>query len=257
MEIADYIPTYPELSDPEFNNKIYHKKEFYDERTGAEPQKFGKPGDLWPHQKLVARVVSPYTNYNAQLFFHTPGTGKTCGASAIVEINKQDPLVRKPVLIIVPNDTLVNQWKQQIALVCTAGEYVPENYFSTDPDTRLTAAEKNARVNKLIRPIYHITTIERMRRHIDKQSDILIRNRYSNTIIIIDEAHNLRIQTHTSKKLVETSKGRYKAFHRFLHLVENSKKILLTGTPMFDRLAELPGLMNLILPLDRQSWKFC
>jgi len=252
MEIADYIPTYPELDDPDFNNKIFHKKEFYDERTDNKTFLPGSAGDLWPHQKLVSRFVSPFTNYNEQIFFHTPGTGKTCGASAIVEINKQDPLVRKPVLVIVPNDTLVNQWKQQIALVCTTGEYIPENYFSTDPSEKLTVAEKNIRLNKLIRPVYHITTIEKMRRHIDKQSDILLRNRYSNTIIIIDEAHNLRIQTGTSKDIVESSKGRYEAFHRFLHLVENSKKILLTGTPMFDRVQELPGLLNLILPLDKQ-----
>ena len=256
MEIADYIPNYPELNDPEFNNRIFHKKEFYDLRTGAETSSFGEPDDLWPHQKLLSRFISPYTSYNELLLFHTPGTGKTCAASAIVEINKQDPLIRKPVLIVAPNDTLVNQWKQQIALVCTTGQYIPENYFSKDPSESLTDAEKTTRLNKLLRPIYHITTMERMRRQIDKfkgaAGDQIIRNRYSNTIIIIDEAHNLRIQSNTTKKNITTSKGRYRSFHRFLHLVVNSKILMLTGTPMFDRIGELPGLINLILPLDQQ-----
>lgn len=255
MEIADYIPDYPELNDPNFNNKIFHKKEFYDLRTGAQ-KTAGEKGKLWPHQELMARFLSPYTPYNEQLLFHTPGTGKTCAASAIVEINKQDPLVRKPVLVIVPNDTLVNQWKQQIALICTSGQYLPENYFNLPGGTHLTDAEKTTRLNKLIRPVYHITTMERMRRQIDKfkgpSGDKILRNRYSNTIVIIDEAHNLRIQSNTSKKNVESSKGRYKAFHRFLHLIINSKIVLLTGTPMYDRIGELPGLMNLILPLDKQ-----
>ncbi len=252
MEIADYIPDYPDLTDPHFNDRIFHKKEFYDLRTGTEARAIGERGDLWPHQKLLGRIVSPYTSYDEQLLFHSPGTGKTCGAAAIIEVSKQDPLVRKPVLIIVPNDTLVNQWKQQLALICTSGHYIPEYYFSTDPIDKLTAAEKTTRINKLLSPIYRITTLERMRRHIDNLHDTILRNRYSNTIIIIDEVHNLRIQVHTTTKKKTDSQGRYKAFHRFLHLVENSKKILLTGTPMFDRIGELPGLMNLILPLDQQ-----
>ncbi len=258
MEIADYIPSYPELTDPDFNNKIFHKKEFYDKRTGAEAPPRGVPGDLWPHQELLSRFVSPDTLYNQQLLFHSPGTGKTCAAAAIVEINKQDPLVRKPVLVIVPNDTLVNQWKQQIATVCTAGEYIPENYFSKDPRTRLTDAEKTTRLNKLLRPVYHITTMEKMRRQIDKfkgeTGDQIIRNRYSNSIIIIDEAHNLRIQSSktTTQKNSRASRGRYNSFHRFLHIVVNSKILLLSGSPLYDTIAEFPGIMNLILPLDQQ-----
>jgi superfamily II DNA or RNA helicase len=246
MNIYDYIPDYPELENPEFNKKIQYKKEFYELRTTNEKLPFGKPGTLWPHQILLSRFVSPYTNYNEQLLFHTPGTGKTCGAVAIVEVSKQDPLVRKPVLVIVPNDTLVEQWKTQIAFTCTSGQYVPENYFT------LTKGQQTARKNKLIEPVYHITTIERMRRQIDKiRDDDILKKRFSNTIIIIDEAHNLRIET-GSKEKQESSKNRYNSFHRFLHVVENCKKILLTGTPMYDRISELPGLLNLILPLDRQ-----
>lgn len=256
MEISDYIPQYPEITNPKFNDEILHKKEFYDLKTGSESNQFGEPGDLWTHQQLIARFLSPNTPYNTQLLYHTPGTGKTCAASAITEINKLDPLVRKPVIIIVPNDTLVNQWKQQIAMVCTDGEYIPDNFFSQDPLLKLTDAEKTTRINKLIRPVYHITTMERMRREIDKfkgaGSDVILRNRYSNTIIIIDEAHNLRIQSNTSKKNIEASKGRYKSFHRFLHAITNSKIILLSGTPMYDRISELPGLLNLLLPIDQQ-----
>lgn len=252
MEISDYIPQYPEITDPKFNDKILHKKEFYDLRTGSEPSEFGKPGELWNHQQLIARFLSPNTPYNTQLLFHTPGTGKTCAASALTEINKMDPLVRKPVIIVVPNDTLVNQWKQQIALVCTDGEYVPDNFYSKETMTKLTDAEKTTRVNKLLKPVYHITTMERMRREIDKFQDKILRNRYSNTIIIVDEAHNLRIQSNTSKKNIEASKGRYNSFHRFFHVITGSKIILLTGTPMYDKISELPGLLNLILPIDEQ-----
>lgn len=252
MEIADYIPNYPELDDPKFNDKIFHKKEFYDLRTDSGVNPIGKPGDLWPHQQAMARFLAPYTPFMEQILFHTPGTGKTCAASAIAEMNKQDPLIRKPILIIVPNETLAEQWKKQIALTCTYATYVPEDYF-TD---KLTAGQKTTRINKLLRPVYHITTMEKMRRYIDKYGgkggDKILRDRFSNTLIIIDEAHNLRIQSNTSSKNVKASRDRYKAFHRFLHLLESTKKVLLTGTPMYDSISELPGLGNLILPLDMQ-----
>jgi len=250
MNISDYIPNYIELNNPMFNEKIQYKKEFYDLRTSNKSEKL--KGKLWKHQELLSRFVSPYTDYNEQLLFHTPGTGKTCGAVAIVEVHKLDPLVRKPILVIVPNDTLVNQWKQQISTVCTDGDYIPENYYSTEPGEKLTSGEKTARINKLISPIYHITTIEKMRRLIDKLPDKILQKKFSNTIIIIDEAHNLRIETHGSKENLDASKNRYNSFHRFLHVVENSKKLLLTGTPMYDRISELPGLLNLILPMDSQ-----
>lgn len=250
MNIADYIPNYPELTDNNFNDKILHKKEFYELHTNA--IKNEKAGHLWKHQELLSRFVSPNTNYDKQLLFHTPGTGKTCGSIAIAEVHKQDPLIRKPILIIVPNDNLINQWKKQIAFTCTQGEYIPENYFSNNMEDKLTAQEKVTRINKLLQPVYNIKTIEKVRRSIDKYSDRQLTQKYSNTIIIIDEAHNLRIESHTNKDKVEASKGRYKAYHRLLHVVQNSKILLLTGTPMYDRISELPGLLNLILPIDNQ-----
>jgi superfamily II DNA or RNA helicase len=249
MNISDYIPDYPDLTKPNFNNQIFHKKEFYDLRTTSK-QVTTSPGDPWPHQELISRFLSPYTPYSKQLLFHTPGTGKTCAAAIVAEINKPDPLSRKPYLIIVPNDNLAVQWKQQIALVCTKGDYIPDKYFETDPVAKLTDLEKTSRMDKLLRPIYEIITMERMSRMIDKASDQYLYKAYSNSIIIIDEAHNLRIQT--GKKKSKVTQGRYKAYHRFLHLVENTKVLLLSGTPMFDQVGELPTLMNLILPVDKQ-----
>lgn len=244
MEIADYIPDYPELGEPQFNKKLFAKKEFYDLKTSSVAEKI-QPGKLWNHQKLVARFLSPATHYDGQLFFHKPGTGKTCAAIAIAEINKPEILRgKKQVLIIVPNDNLVNQWKLQIANVCTAGEYRPKDY------DELTAAQRVTRINKLVAPVYNIVTLETFRRDIENFSDEILRKNYSDTIIVIDEAHNLRIQTRAEDK--KDTRGRYEAYHRFLHLVENTKKILLTGTPMYDSVNELATIMNLLLPLDEQ-----
>lgn len=253
MEIFDYIPEYPQLDDPEFNDKILHKEEFYELKTRPEVDPLGKPGDLWNHQKLIARFMSPYTPYNRQLLFHTPGTGKTCAAIAVAENNKLDPVLRKPILIIVNNETLIDQWKQQISQICTSGYYLPPGNDSGE----LTVEKIKRRTNKLIEKMYNITTLEVMRREIKKQSDQILHKRYSNHLIIIDEAHNLRIQNKTDqakarKKKDVDPRDRYESFHRFLHVVQNSKILLLSGTPMYDTVMELPGLFNLLLPINEQ-----
>ena len=255
MEIEDFIPDYAEINDPNYNSSLFAKEEFYSLRTEPftnEEDKKTKPGEYWNHQELLRRYLSPNTPYMELLVFHKPGTGKTCGSIAVGEMNKYDILIRKPILIVVPNDTLVNQWKNEIAFRCTDGDYIPENYFSTNPNDRLSKLEKKIRLGKKIAPMYHITTIERMRRQIDSLNDKTLRARYSNTLIIVDESHNLRIETHGTKEAANDSKSRYLSFHRLFHVIENSKKILLTGTPVIDRPTEIAGLMNLILPLDKQ-----
>ena len=178
--ISDFIPNYPLITDDMFNYNLVRKKEFYELRSGHD-QSCINDELYWNHQKVVQRFLSPFTPYMELLLFGKPGTGKTCASIAVSEMNKIDPLLRKPILIIVPNDTLVSQWKNEIALRCTTGEYIPENYFSTDPLERLTNLEKVIRMGKLLAPVYYITTIEKMKRNIDALSDDAIRKRYSNT----------------------------------------------------------------------------
>ncbi len=247
MNIHDYLPSYPDLQDPKFNEQILQKKEFYDLRTTEQVQTLTDRGDLWNNQKLIARFLSPHTFYQELLLFGKVGVGKTCSAIATSEFNLNT--VKVPVIIIVPNDDLVYQWKQQIALTCTRGQYIPENYFNTE--NPLTRGEKIARINKLLDPYYLITTVEKFHKIIDSLPNESIIKKYNDSLIIVDEAHQLRIQTKTSKKQKALSITQYKSYHRFFHLI-NSKKLLITGTPMVDNSNELAAIMNLILPMNKQ-----
>jgi hypothetical protein len=47
-------------------------------------------------------------------------------------------------------------------------------------------------------------------------------------------------------------RNRYDNLHKFLHLVENCRVLLLTGTPIWDKVYDIAGLFNLILPLNDQ-----
>ena len=71
---------------------------------------------------------------------------------------------------------------------------------------------------------------------------------YSNRVIIIDEVHNLQPQPGQSKKSKKRNSEMYGNLLAKLSKGVNSKKILLTGTPIPDRARQIIPLMNLILP---------
>jgi len=72
-----------------------------------------------------------------------------------------------------------------------------------------------------------------------------VKNLFSNKVIIIDEVHNLHPHDKSKDKT-------YNLLHTFLHTIQNSKIILLSGTPMRDSGTEIKDILNLILPLNNQ-----
>jgi hypothetical protein len=73
----------------------------------------------------------------------------------------------------------------------------------------------------------------------------IIRERFSNRLIIIDEAHNLRAHTEQTKKQIS------KAFLEMLGIVENVKLVLMTATPMYNTADEFVWMLNLLFTNDR------
>ena len=71
-----------------------------------------------------------------------------------------------------------------------------------------------------------------------------LRLRFSNTVIVIDEAHNLRGG--------EENKRVTPALRRVLAVTDNVKLVLMTATPMFNRSSDLIDLVNLLLVNDKR-----
>jgi superfamily II DNA or RNA helicase len=262
MEISDFIPSYPYVENDDFNKQIYNLKEFHDIKTTNEK---------WKHQDLLARYAGSHTMFNKHLIFHTPGTGKTCTAVKIIEdIIKFRPDTRA--LIIVPNSMLADQWEKSITEICA--NYVPL-YFKLDIETLnklsyeklveiysdilgsdvfveqqqtteslindiineipdLSEATKKRRTRKLMEKYYSIVTKDTFGNYLKAKRDI---SSYlvTNSIIVIDEAHNLKDEA-----------GYYDVYYKFLHETKG-KILLLTGTPMQDSSNQISGLLNLIL----------
>ena len=173
-------------------------------------------------------------------FTVTHNTGKTCVAISSVEQIKSEGGGFKGCVYFAKGEALINNFINELIFKCTDGRYIPEDY------EELTDLEKVHRKKKAIKDYYSLETFETFAKSIKASKDVDLQNKYNNHIIIIDEIHNLRMQSK------EKGLNIYKQFHRFLHVVKDCKILLMSGTPMKDGVDEIASVMNLILPLNKQ-----
>ena len=248
MDVFDFLPTYidfdkdtetilgPELID---KTSLYYKKEFYDYKLSKIEKRPEESGQYMNHQIIMARFLSSYTPYKGIMVMHEPGTGKTCLSVAVIEKIKEESSIFRGALILMKGKNLINNYKKELVEKCTYGKY------DIDEDDELTENKKKRRINKKLSSFYKFQTFETFTKLLSKMSDEEIKKQYSNIIIVIDEAHHLRITNDNGD--IEELKGQYNNIFRLLHTVENCKTILMTGTPMIDSPSEIASLMNLIL----------
>lgn len=141
-EITDSMKieySYPSTDDPNFQYKIYKKREFishkYPEREDVTNYKnvkeyrdkiCGRAFALYEHQALLSNLINPDTHYTGLLVFQGTGTGKTCGAIAVAE--KFKPMVQKyntKIYVLVPGPLIKENWRNSL-LTCTGNEYLKE-----------------------------------------------------------------------------------------------------------------------------------
>ena len=249
-DIYDFLPKYPniiqdknDIFNPynrDFYSNIYHKKEFYDEKLDKVEDFPEDVGGLLKHQKIIAKFFSSHTDYNELLLVHEMGTGKSCSAIGAIEEIKSNGGFRK-VLYLAKGEALINNFLNELIFKCTDGRYIPENY------EKLTKLEQTHRKKKMVKDYYNFNTFETFAKYIKNTQDTQIHKEYDNTIIVIDEVHNLRIQEKIG------GLNLYEQFLRFLHLIKGCKILLLSGTPMKDNVKEIASVMNLILPFKKDE----
>ena len=111
-----YSFLYPNLDDPNFNQKIASKKEFtdtkyddkvYNVKEHSEKMCNERDFELLPHQTFVRNFLSFQTPYNNLLLFHGLGTGKTCSAISVCEemrdYLKQMQISKRIIIVASPN----------------------------------------------------------------------------------------------------------------------------------------------------------
>lgn len=247
-DITEFLPKYPSMGevdqynpyDENFYQAIYKKKEVYDFRLDKTETLPENPGDLMAHQTIISRLFSSYTPYDSLLLFHEMGTGKTCSAVSAAEKIKSENNGITGAIYFAKGEALLNNFMNELIFKCTDGRYVPEDFEG------LTKMEKVRRKKKSIGEFYTLKTFETFAKQVSQTPANILRENYSNKIIIIDEVHNLRIQSK------EKGLSIYNQFYKFLHSVKDCKILLMSGTPMKDSPEEIASIMNLILPEEQK-----
>lgn len=262
IKISSFLPKYPDNNNifDTYNNDIIYRKREFNELSLSENQSDDVRVDgLYSHQQIVSHFMSPYTLYDELFLFHFPGTGKSCTSIGTIKhvIHANESIhdivnihTIKKALIIVPNTELIRHFERDIIFNCGGGRYLAdmptddevESY--TDKESRKKQLQYS-RSRKLVSETYtfttHMTFFKETLSRIDSHQDQIVSS-FSNHVVVIDEIHRIC----TAREEI------YTAFFKFLHLLENRKILLLSGTPMKNTSVEIVNVMNLILPMNRQ-----
>ena len=172
------------------------------------------------------------------------GTGKTCTAVSVAEKfiqSKNDQNLKYPqtilknIIVLTKGKGLQNNFINEIANVCTSGNYLSNDLISRSSTLKDKRTRKNVKVN------YTFETFEVFTKNLKNKSDGEKHLLYENTLFIVDEAHNLRISSDPEESNI------YREIYSLFHLLKSRKILLLTGTPMKDKVEEIVDIFNLIL----------
>ena len=258
---------------------------------------------LLTHQKIVRDYMNMFTPYRGLLLYHGLGAGKTASSIAIAEGMKDT----KKVIIMLPaslrtnymeelkhkGDSLYkkNQYWEFISLKSNpealttlsavlnlSQEYItrqkgawfvnikkPSNY------EELSSIEKKSlddQLNEMIRNKYTFINYNGLRlKRLQELTSGFTKNLFDNSVIIIDEAHNLisRIVNKIKKEKVipENERGEKDYSPKFLAVklyeylmsAKNARIVLLTGTPIINYPNEFGILFNILRGYIK-TWNF-
>ena len=257
--------------------------------------------ELTPVQRIVSRFLSPLTPYQGLLLYHGVGVGKTCSAVTIAEQFLEVAPMTK-VIVLVPQllkdnfkrtvfDPTKLRWSAQPSAAnegagvwtteqCTGTSYLERLGLLDNPDLKaVTFKTEEDRRNR-----YTVTGYQAFANWIARTlaksvpsglvdaaarqaaENEILRRLFSDHLIIVDEAHNLRdigAQAAAVAATEAVAKGEAaenaggKALNPFLRRIvlnaEGLRLVLMTATPMYNSAPEIVMLLNYLLMNDTKS----
>lgn len=293
---------YPSTDDPKFLQKLLTKQEFAENkqmsiaeqiRRGVDPCKVSSGFELSPTQRFIGQFLSPKTPYMSALLFHGVGVGKTCSAVTVAE-NYLEMYPRKQVIVVAPRNIQPNFSREIFseAKLKLGEDEEPNEYLGCTGNTylKLTGTEftkeKSTVTNRVsalrsrrYQFVGYLAFYNYLREVLDRevskgitdperkeQEEIrVLRKKFSNRLIIIDEAHNVRDLTEADEDVVDAPGGRAEIseslagkrltpyLRKLLNATQGTKLLLLTATPMYNSYKEIIPLLNLLLINDKRA----
>lgn len=213
--------------------------------------------DFQPHQKMLRDFMSPVSPYKGLLVYHEPGTGKTLATiSMAMEYQEQVMQYQNKIIILVPRPNTKQVFLNEMLY------YKKSSNNSFLELTERDFEDSDKQLIKEFREVFSIYTqksflkmvigeklknvstgkyLKNDKGNIQRTRSVKKLNFLVNTILFIDEAHNMI-----------SNDGIGKAIDRIIHSkkTKNLKVVLLTATPMKNTVKDIVPLMNFILPKE-------
>ena len=229
---------------------------------------------LKPTQKLLRNFMSPYSPYRSLLIYHEMGVGKTCTAISIAENLKDIVFNSHTKIYVIRSDEIerqlfnVNMVKEgTIANQCTGDTYINKVKYNNlvkkcgHKDIE-SCNQLKSKVDKDIKQIYDfngaqmwansiLKEIELKTKNIETEKDkeekisSIIKNKFNNAVIIIDEAHEMRENGLDAKVVPPILK-------KVLKYASNLRLIFLSATPIYDKPQNIVSMINYFLLNDKR-----
>lgn len=229
---------------------------------------------LQSHQRFLRRVLSPDSPLRNLLMVHGTGVGKTCTAIQVAEEYILRPEFQDKKVLVIASRAVEDNFRTQLfdmtrvyideaaktisSQQCTGRRYLdmllraeaePRNW--NDPEVR---ARLERLADRIINEFYEFSGYISFGRLLEGTGKDIeeripwIKQTFSNRLIIIDEAHNIREPSEEGGV-----KGITTTLENIIKHAEGVVLVLLTATPMFDSYDEILYYMNLFLWNDRKQ----
>ena len=276
---------YPTLDDPSFSAKIASHTEFADTKYSGEIHNIQEHADemceaqfeLLPQQLFVRNFLSFQTPYNSLLLYHGLGSGKTCSSIGIAEemrgYMKQVGIKQRIIVVAAPNvqanfrlQLFNERHLREVDGIWNIDSCIGNSLVKEVNPTSLKGVSKEKVISQIRTIINHsyvfmgyvelanyirkrttvtsddITTEERRKMEVRN-----IKRTFNNRLIIVDEAHNIRLtndnaEGKTGQLLMKVAK-----------YSNNMRLVLLTATPMYNAHTEIVWLVNLMNVNDKRG----
>lgn len=240
-----YLPYYPEIESEFFYETLVQHAEFGKSDDDALMATDNADGLFFRYQNNIARFLSSKTIYNSLLLIHEMGTGKSGSAIATSHLVRgQDPSFRKTI-VLANGKTQLNNFRSEIFHRLP---FLREKYKDTQ-DMRVI----------LRREGFFFETYRIFAKSIQNKRPEDIRRVYENSVIVMDEIHNITASVKVSEGGTPSDEDRtltniqtYNILYDFVHLLQNRKLLCLTGTPIRDKPQEIAKVLNMVIPVKNK-----
>jgi hypothetical protein len=195
-------------------------------------------------------------------------THNSCTMIGLAEYLKEHPGQYKHVYVLEKGANTKNDFRNQIVCRCTKPEV-----YETEAIRRATSTTaRTTAITNEIKSWYTVTTYNQFGSDSSNMTPDMIKEKYSHTLILIDEAHILRNSKGKStdeKKIRRRKKGKedgdekgesskisldkvYRNIFRVCHVADFIKVGVFTATPNINDVGDNIPLVNILLPLNRQ-----